>query len=64
MKVECYYGIITETIELPDDMTESQVEEAFNTWLWNHSDIGWHVVEGVVAPERTTNCGADGKTSV
>lgn len=34
-----------EIVELPEDMTEDEVEEEFKEWVWNHINGYWEVVE-------------------
>lgn len=29
-------------LELPDDATEDDIDEAAKEWAWNYIDIGWH----------------------
>lgn len=45
MKVTYTCAHYEQTEELPDDTTDDQIEEFFQTWLWNRSDIGWHKEE-------------------
>ena len=28
-------------IEYPDDITNEEIEEDFNVWVWEHIDCGW-----------------------
>ncbi|QST02551.1 hypothetical protein IMZ31_24180 (plasmid) [Pontibacillus sp. ALD_SL1] len=32
---------VTEEVELPDDMTEVEVEEAFKEWMFEQLDFNW-----------------------
>lgn len=46
MKVQFYCGGFETMEDLPDDYTENDITKAFDTWLYNRSDVGWYVVEG------------------
>lgn len=36
---------IVETVELPDDLTDEQIESEFQAWMWERIDAHW-VKEG------------------
>ena len=46
MKVEYHMGPFHDIEDLPDGLTEDDVQKWFETWLWNRSDIGWTLIEG------------------
>ena len=52
LKVEYRMGGYTGSDEFPDGATEAEVEDAFQTWLSNRSDLGWHVVEGELTEDK------------
>ena len=45
MKVTYTMGPYEETVELPDELSEDNIQEDFEVWLWNRCDIGWHIEE-------------------
>ena len=51
IRVEYHMGPYHDIEELPDGLTEDEVQERFETWLSNRSDIGWHLVEGELKQE-------------
>jgi hypothetical protein len=52
MIVEYHMGPHHDKEEIPYGLTESQVQEYFETWLWNRSDIGWTLIEGELKEEK------------
>ena len=45
MKVTYMMGPHEETVTLPDNLSDDEIQEDFEAWLWNRSDIGWHKEE-------------------
>lgn len=49
IKIEFSCGMRDEMQQFEDEVTEDDVQEAFDVWLGNRSDIGWSVKKGKLA---------------
>ena len=49
--VEFNCGHFSSKEEFPDGATEDEVQENFDVWLSNRTDIGWSIIKGELTPD-------------